>query len=40
MKHIVGTALRAAALVVLLVACALLIAGKDDIQKFCRMRGM
>jgi hypothetical protein len=40
MKHIAGTALRAAATVVLLAACVLLIAGKDDIRKFRRMRSM
>lgn len=40
MKHIVGTALRVTATVVLLAACVLLIAGKDDIRKFRQMRGM
>jgi hypothetical protein len=40
MKHIAGTALRVAATVVLLTACVLLIAGKDDIRKLRRMRGM
>jgi hypothetical protein len=40
MKHIAGTALRAAATTVLLAACVLLFAGKDDIRKFRRMCGM
>jgi hypothetical protein len=40
MKRIVATALRAAATVVLLAACVLLVAGKDDIRKFRRMCGM
>jgi hypothetical protein len=40
MKHIVGTALRVVATVVLLAACVLLIAGKDDIRKFRQMRDM
>ena len=40
MKHIVGTALRVASTVVLLGACALLIAGKDDIRKLRRIRSM
>jgi hypothetical protein len=40
MKHIVGTTLRVAATAVLLAACVLLIAGKDDIRKFRRIRSM
>jgi hypothetical protein len=40
MKHITGTALRAAACVVLLVAGLALVAGKDDIRKFHRMHSM
>jgi hypothetical protein len=40
MKHIVGTALRVAATVVPVAACVLLIAGKDDIRKFLRMRSI
>jgi hypothetical protein len=40
MKHITGTALRIAACTVLLVAGLALLAGKDDIRKFHRMRSM
>jgi hypothetical protein len=40
MKHITGTALRVASCVVLVVAAAALLAGKDDIRKFRRMRSM
>jgi hypothetical protein len=38
MKHIMGTALRVAGCVVLLGAGVALVAGKDDIRKFNRMR--
>jgi hypothetical protein len=40
MKHLTGTVLKVAACLVLLVAAAALLAGKDDIRKFRRMRGM
>jgi hypothetical protein len=40
MKHIVGTALRVTATVVLLAACVLLVAGEGDNRKFRRMRSM
>lgn len=41
MKHITtGTALRSAACVVLLATGLALLAGKDDIRKFHRMRSM
>jgi hypothetical protein len=40
MKHITGTALRVAALAVLAVTGLALLAGKDDIRKFHRMRSM
>jgi hypothetical protein len=40
MKHITGTALRVAACIVLLAAAMALLAGKDDIRKFRRMRSM
>ncbi len=40
MKHIVGTALRVATFVVLLGAGVAVLAGKDDIRKFRRMRCM
>jgi hypothetical protein len=40
MKHITGTALRVAACLVLLIAGLALLAGKDDIRKFRRMRSM
>ena len=40
MKHITGTTLKIAACVVLLVTAAALLAGKDDIRRFRRMRSM
>jgi hypothetical protein len=40
MKHIVGTALRVGACLVVGVTGAALLAGKDDIRKFRRMRNM
>jgi hypothetical protein len=40
MKHITGVTLRVGSCVVLLVAAAALLAGKDDIRKFHRMRSM
>ena len=40
MKHSTGTALRVAACAVVLVAAVALLAGKDDIRKFHRMRSM
>jgi hypothetical protein len=40
MKHVTGTVLRIAACLVLLVAGVALLAGKDDIRKFRRMRSM
>ena len=40
MKHNTGTALRVAACAVVLVAAVALLAGKDDIRKFHRMRSM
>ncbi len=40
MKHITGTALRVAACAVVLVTATALLAGKDDIRKFHRMRSM
>ena len=40
MKHITGAALRTAACTALLVAGIALLAGKDDIRKFHRMRSM
>ena len=40
MKHITRTALKTAACVALLVAGLALLAGKDDIRKFHRMRSM
>ena len=40
MKHITGTALTVAACAVLLVVGLALLAGKDDIRKFRRMRSM
>jgi hypothetical protein len=40
MKHITGTALRTAGIAVLLGAGIALLAGKDDIRKFHRMRSM
>jgi hypothetical protein len=40
MKHIAGTALKAAAGLGVLGACAALIASKDDIRRYLRMRSM
>jgi type IV secretory pathway VirB2 component (pilin) len=40
MKHIVGTGLRVAAVAVVVVVGLALLAGKDDIRKFHRMRSM
>jgi hypothetical protein len=40
MKHITGTALRGAALIALLGVGVAVLAGKDDIRKFRRMRSM
>jgi hypothetical protein len=40
MKHIAGTALRVGICVTLIGACVALIAGRDDIRKFRRMRSM
>ena len=40
MKHITGATLRVASCIVLLVTAAALLAGKDDIRKFHRMRSM
>ena len=40
MKHIIGRALKVTGCVVLLAAAAALLAGKDDIRKFRRMRSM
>jgi hypothetical protein len=40
MKHITGTALRVAAIAVVVVAGLALLAGQDDIRKFHRMRSM
>jgi hypothetical protein len=40
MKHITGTALRIAACVLPAVIALALLAGKDDIRRFHRMRGM
>jgi len=40
MKHITGTALCVAACLVLLGAGVALLAGKDDIRRFRRMRSM
>ena len=40
MKHITGTALRIAACAVLAVTGLALLAGKDDIRRFHRMRSM
>ena len=40
MKHITGAALRVAGCIVLLVTGLALLAGKDDIRKFRRMRSM
>ena len=40
MKHITGKTLGAVACLGVAGACAALIAGKDDIRKFRRMRSM
>jgi hypothetical protein len=40
MKHTTGTAVRVAGCVVLLAAGLALLAGKDDIRRFRRMRNM
>ena len=40
MKHLTGTVLRVTACLALLAAAVALLAGKDDIRKFCRMRSM
>ncbi len=40
MKHIIGTALKAGACLVLLGAVLALLAGQDDIRRFLRMRSM
>ena len=40
MKHIAGIALRVAGCTVLVVTSVALLAGKDDIRKFRRMRSM
>ena len=40
MKHIAGTALRVGAFVVVAITGVALLAGKDDIRKFHRMRSM
>ena len=40
MKHIIGTALRVGGCTVLLITGLALVAGKDDIRKFRRMRSM
>jgi hypothetical protein len=40
MKHITGATLRVTSCVALLVTAAALLAGKDDIRKFHRMRSM
>jgi hypothetical protein len=40
MKNIAGTALQAVAGLTLLGACTALIANKDDIRRFLRMRSM
>jgi hypothetical protein len=40
MKHIAGTALRAVTGLTVLGACAALIASRDDIRRFLRMRSM
>ena len=40
MKHITGTTLRIAACAVLAVSGLALLAGKDDIRRFLRMRSM
>ena len=40
MKHIAGTALRVGGCLVVAIAGVALLAGKDDIRKFRRMRKM
>jgi len=40
MKHIAGTALRVGGCLVLTITAVALLAGKDDIRKFRRMRNM
>jgi hypothetical protein len=40
MKHIVGTALRTASVVVVIGTGIAVLAGKDDIRKFYRMLSM
>ena len=40
MKHIAGTALRVGGCLVLTITGVALLAGKDDIRKFRRMRNM
>ena len=40
MKHTAGTVLKGASCAVLLVTAAALLAGKDDIRRFRRMRSM
>jgi len=40
MRHIIGTALRVAGCTVLAISGVALLAGKDDIRKFRRMRSM
>jgi hypothetical protein len=40
MKHLTGAVLRVATCLVLLVTAVALLAGKDDIRKFRRMRSM
>jgi hypothetical protein len=40
MKHIAGKTLKIAGSLVLVGACAVLIAGQDDIRRFRRMRSM
>jgi len=40
MKHIVGTTLRVAGCLVVGIIGVALLAGKDDIRKFRRMRSM
>jgi type IV secretory pathway VirB2 component (pilin) len=40
MKHITGTTLRIAASIMLAVTGLALLAGKDDIRRFRRMRSM
>ena len=40
MKHVMGTTLKVGACLVLLITGVALLAGKDDIRKFRRMRSM